>query len=131
MRWSFVQRTISNISHLFEPLEECIREKFIPAVVGRKISDIERRMLALPVRLGGIGIMNPVTTAQFEYDTSLEITANLTNIIYHQELTLENYSEERVRDASNKAKQGKEKRLTQELELIKGQVSEEMKLNLE
>ena len=38
MRWCFVQRTISGIGHLFEPLEDAIRNNFIPAVVGRNVS---------------------------------------------------------------------------------------------
>ena len=131
MRWCFVQRTISNTSHLFEPLEECIREKLIPAIVGRKISDLERRLLALPVRFGGIGILNPVETANFEYETSIKITGNLTNIIYHQENTWENYSEERVKNTISKTKQDKEKRLLQEFESIKALVKDEMKINLD
>ena len=58
-----MQRTIPNISTLFQPLEDTIREKLIPAIVGSRISDIERRFLALPVRFGGIGILNPVETS--------------------------------------------------------------------
>ncbi len=50
--WSFVQRTMPCISQLFQPLEDVIRENFIPAVIGRKVSDIERKFLALPIRLG-------------------------------------------------------------------------------
>ena len=38
-RWSFVQRTIPNISHLFRPLEEAIREKLIPAIIGKEVND--------------------------------------------------------------------------------------------
>ena len=76
MRWCFVQRTISDISHLFQPLEDVIRDKFIPAVVGRAVSDIERRMLALPVRFGGIGIQNPVKTADIEHSNSIRITVS-------------------------------------------------------
>ena len=59
-RWSFIQRTIGGISSLFTPLEECIRDVFIPAVVGRRVSDLERKYLSLPVRYGGLGIANPV-----------------------------------------------------------------------
>ena len=32
---TFVQPTIKDIGHLFEPLEESIRNSFIPSVVGR------------------------------------------------------------------------------------------------
>ena len=46
-----VQRTIPNISQFFAPLEEAIREKFIPAMVGRNISDIERRIFAFAMML--------------------------------------------------------------------------------
>ena len=38
-------------------------------IVGRTVSDAEHRILALPVRFGGIGILNPVETADQEYET--------------------------------------------------------------
>ena len=75
-RWTYVQRTIPNISHLFAPLEEAIIDKFIPALVGRKISEIERRIFALPVRFGGIGIPDPTTTSDTEYNTSQQPSLN-------------------------------------------------------
>ena len=105
MRWGFVQRTISDISHIFQPLEEVIRDTFIPAIVGRKISDVERRLLALPVRFGGIGVLNPVETSDIEYQTSLKITANLKQLIFNQESNLENLNENRVKETINKCKQ--------------------------
>ena len=119
MRWSFTQRTISDIGHLFQPLEDLIREKFIPAIVGRKVSEIERRILALPVRFGGIGILNPVESAQIEYETSVKITANLKNIIFNQEKTLDNYNEEDVKKLINETKKDKEKRLTEESDRLR------------
>ena len=127
MRWSFVQRTISNISHLFQPLEEVIRERFIPAVVGRKVSDVERRMLALPVRFGGIGILNPTETADMEFDISVKITSELKEIIYNQETNLDNLNDERVMAVINQTKQEKGNRLTQEFEYVKSLVSDDLK----
>ncbi len=97
MRWSFVQRTISGIEDLFQPLEDAIREKLIPAVVGRKVSDLERRILALPVRYGGIGLLNPVETAEIEYETSVATTENLTEIIYNQERNFDNLDETKAK----------------------------------
>ena len=38
-RWTFVMRTIQDTKDLFIPLEKCIREKFIPAIIGRNVSD--------------------------------------------------------------------------------------------
>ena len=49
-------------SKLMEPLEEVIRLKFIPSLLGDKslISDEERDLFALPARLSGLWIANPV-----------------------------------------------------------------------
>ena len=127
MRWSFVQRTISNISQLFQPLEEVIRDTFIPAVIGRKVSDVERRMLALPVRFGGIGILNPTETADMKFDISVRITSELKGIIYNQEANLDNLNDERIMAAINQTKQEKGNRLTQEFESVKSLVNDDLK----
>ena len=53
--------TMSNITELFQPLENTFRKRFLPALTGRKHpSDNEGAVLALPARLGGLGIRNPV-----------------------------------------------------------------------
>ena len=98
-RWTYVQRTIPNIAHLFTPLEKAIREKLIPAIVGRNVSEMERKIFALPVKLGGMGLYNPTLTADEEFQASSIITANLTDIICRQEKDLNNYSKERVIEA--------------------------------
>ena len=72
-RWTYVQRTVPDIQHLFIPLEEAIREKLIPAIIGRKVSNIERRIFALPVRLGGLGIRDPTKSSQ-EFTASSKTT---------------------------------------------------------
>ena len=49
------------------PLENCIRHSFIPAITnGHICNDEERLILTLPPRLGGLGIPNPVTSADQE-----------------------------------------------------------------
>ena len=77
-RWTFVQRTIPDTKNLFIPLEECIRNTFIPVIVGRPVSDVEREILSLPVRFGGLGIENPAENAKREYDASQVVTQCLT-----------------------------------------------------
>ena len=60
-RWSFLSRTIPDIADLLNPLEEAIQQHLIPALTGRPpCSREERDLLALPIRLGGMGITNPV-----------------------------------------------------------------------
>ena len=59
-KWTHLARTVPGTSDLLKPLEEVIRHWFIPALIGRSaISDVERELLSLPTRLGGLGIMNP------------------------------------------------------------------------
>ena len=70
---------------MFEPLERSIREKLLPALVGRSLSDEERKIFSLPVKLGGMGIYDPTKTADNEFAASARITANLTDIICKQE----------------------------------------------
>ena len=41
-------------------------------------------MFALPVRFGGLGIVNPVEIAEREFQTSLRITEDLVGLIYRQ-----------------------------------------------
>ena len=61
-RWSYIMRTIPNISHLLTPLEDVIHQEFIPSLSGRPASsNVERKIFALPARLGGLGLINPVT----------------------------------------------------------------------
>ena len=117
-RWSYVQHTIPGIDRLFIPLEEVIREKLIPAIVGRKVSDIERRILALPIRHGGMGIANPTKTSEHEHDASLRITNNLTQIIYNQEEDFSNYNQKEVNEEIKKIKAKKEERFEKEYEEI-------------
>ena len=95
-RWSYVQRTIPGVSNLFIPLEEAIRERLIPALIGRKVSDIERRILALPVRFGGMGFIDPTKTAECEFEASSRITSNLSRLIFNQEQDYDNYDKEQV-----------------------------------
>ena len=54
-------KRLPNITELLTPLEEAIRHQLIPAITGRStMSDTERDVLALPCRLGGMGIINKV-----------------------------------------------------------------------
>ena len=61
-RWIYVQQTMLNIANLFEHLEEAICHTFIPARVGQKISQVERKIYSLPVKLGGFAFKNPSLT---------------------------------------------------------------------
>ena len=50
-------RTIPDISNLLLPIEDTIRNRFIPAITGgRTCNEKERNLLSLPTRYGGLAI---------------------------------------------------------------------------
>ena len=51
-KWTYLTRSIKDISHLLQPLEDKIRMRFIPALCGRPATNDElRKLLAFPCRL--------------------------------------------------------------------------------
>jgi len=55
------------MSELFEPLENTIRDQFIPALIGWVVSYAERQILALPPWHDGLGLTDPRETTKTEY----------------------------------------------------------------
>ena len=54
--WTFIQRFIPSIGHLFQDLESEICTKLLPALHDEMaINDTIRDLIALPVRFSGIG----------------------------------------------------------------------------
>ena len=118
-RWTFIQRTIKKISDLFQPLEKTINTIFIPALLGVKsITDLERRLLALPYRYGGLGIRNPVNTADLAYKSSAKISKELADLILSQEVNLSLLNNDLVKEAKLEVKSDNEKLIKQEEEDI-------------
>ena len=133
-RWTFVQRTIPNIKHLFAPLEKCLREVFIPSVLGRKVSELERKILSLPVRFGGLGIANPLECADREYDASCIITENLSSLIFQQQQDLAFYNTEETIQRIKNLQRTKEDFLSDKFDRILEEINDSqmkrcMKLN--
>ena len=108
-RWKFIQRTVPEISEFFEELEYEIHHTLLPALIGREISDLEREIIALPVRLGGLGIPMPNKESKHEYEASRQITNSLKDVIISQKL-LETCSKKSIQDAKSLMKMLKGKR---------------------
>ena len=66
-----------------QPLETAIRLKFLPKLLGEKnpISAIDRELFALPVKLGGLAIDNPVADTPDKFTESVKLTSALTVLI--------------------------------------------------
>ena len=84
-KWTHLIRTTPSISHLLQPLEDILRHQLIPNLTGRPPpNNSERDLLALPARLGGIGLNNPLNLSHVEYTASQKIVQPLTNHILQQ-----------------------------------------------
>ena len=77
-------QAIPNISNLFQPLENVLFLHFIPALIGKPISDLEHSLFILPVCLGGLGICDPQTLANSEFAALVKVIQLLVNCILHQ-----------------------------------------------
>ena len=107
-RWNYLMRTIPDVSPLLQPLENAIKDSFLSVLLkGHQLSDEERAILALPPRLGGLGIVNPVEMAATEHQNSIRLTAALTENIVAQnadeEINMEEQS--RIRQTIEKERQ--------------------------
>ena len=92
-KWTYFLRTIPEIEDLLQPLEEVILSVLIPTLLNLTISNQDRRILQLPVRLGGLGIVNPSTEAKSNYQYSKHITRPLTEYIIEQKHELPDEAE--------------------------------------
>ena len=84
-KWTCFLQTIPDISDLLQPLETAIFHRFIPALVGKPVSDVERALLALPVHLGGLDISNPRTIADSKFVVFIKVTCPLVDYIFQQQ----------------------------------------------
>ena len=80
-RWTYFMRTLPDIETLLQPLERAISDVLIPSLIGRNCSEAERDLVALPVRMGGLGLINPSDSADAEYSASIRVSAPLVSEI--------------------------------------------------
>ena len=100
-RWTYLSRVVPGISQLLSPVEQAIRQRFIPALTGQPIpGEVERELFALPTRLGGLGITNPINMSECQFEASKRVTAPLLALIVQQHTTVSE-----VRNAAEKTRQ--------------------------
>ena len=129
-RWTFVQRTIPGVSALFEPLESAIKNKFLPAIIGRQISEAERALFTLPVRLGGLGISNPVESTEIEFKASEKITGSLKKLIIDQQQSLDGYQSDQVTELTRECMRDKEVKMLRMVAEINSNSDEKLKRSI-
>ena len=104
-RWRNFLRTLPDIADLLEPLERAISDVLIPALLEHQVTETERDLLALPVRMGGLGLVNPVNQSRQEYEASIKATAPFVKQIVKQ--AVEPPNDEDVADAQRCVRQEK------------------------
>ena len=108
-RWTYFLRTLPDIEDLLEPLERAISDVLIPEFTGQTCTEAERNLLALPVRLGGLGLINPVENAAYEFNASTAITEPLVQQIVRQEHEIPD--DDVIRSIQTNTRKVKEERL--------------------
>ena len=84
-KWNFLMCTIPDIGAEFQLLEDAIMHHFLLAITGRQVlSNAERELMALPVRLGGLGIPILMRSAPSQLRLSLRISDPLVSLIIEQ-----------------------------------------------
>ena len=68
-RWNYLLRVIDwealSSTELLQPLKSAIQSQFIPAITGQAPPEKQvQELLALPVRLGGLDLQNPINMAK-------------------------------------------------------------------
>ena len=85
-KWTYLSRTIPDIGPLLTPLDQVLCSVLLPALTGRPPpSELERKLFALPARMGGLGISMPSKTATQELHSSQLITSTLYEHILSQD----------------------------------------------
>ena len=88
-KWLYLLRTVPDIASLMQPLEDTIRQCFIPVITGQEApNNVVHDLLALPGRLGGLSLCNPAAQADTEYNASTQLTAPLVALIVARERSL-------------------------------------------
>ncbi|CAH3175240.1 unnamed protein product, partial [Porites lobata] len=122
--WTYFLRTLPDIADL-EPLECAINEVLIPAVTVHTVTKVERDLLGLPVRMGGLGFTDPVETSSSEYEASIKVTNPLVRRIVEQEHQPPDASESRTLQLSTRKQ--KDDCLSERLEQVKNSLPTESK----
>ena len=121
---SYIMRTIPDISDQLNQLDELITSEFIPAITGGiHCSDIERKLLSLPSKLGGLGILIFTEISNQEYEYSLMLSKDLSTRIMKQEIQLS--PETDVQNIKRKIKNQRLQKHQAKLENIRSYLTEE------
>lgn len=92
--WQFLLRVLADSKASFAPVENALNDQFIPAILDEAgpISSDLRARFALPVKMSGFGLPNPVENGDHWYATSVRTTCSLTeSLLARTDLDVRDY----------------------------------------
>ena len=119
-RWTYFQRTLPDLEDILAPLQRTIADVLVPSITGHYCTQGERKLLALPVRMGGMGLKNPSQEAGSEYAASANISGPFAERIKSQ--VHEPQDETEIHAIQREMCQVKNRYLKEKLDQVKGSV---------
>jgi len=93
-------------------------------VTGRQgITDLERDLLAIPARHGGLGVLIPTRNANNQFKACTEVTAPLVELIHQQNPNYPKLSQQKQRQTKLALRIRNRRETTKEAELLKPKLS--------
>ena len=109
--WSYVQRVVPGCGPALQSVEKAMAEGFLPKLFGCEVSPAERKLCELPIKMAGLGVTNPSTSAPVAYGVSRKATIHLVNAITGKEEFDPGRHHESVAKARQEARLSREKEL--------------------
>ena len=121
--WNFSHDVLGGSSQLFQPLENLLMEKFLPAILETSsISSMERSLFCLPARKGGLGVSNPTSFADESYNTSREAVT----VLYHPIVDQHGFSHEDHRKQMSRSRKKHHRIMEEKHEELLGELLNEL-----
>jgi hypothetical protein len=128
-KYSYFLRTIPRFKDELPPVEQAIRDHLIPALTeGVLISDEDRDLLALPLKYGGLGLINVMDIADSEFTYSCMLTEELTKSVISQGETVQDPEKDK-QAKSNVSKLKRENNKAKLEEIRHAMTSKQKRLN--
>ena len=105
-KFTLFLRTIPDMKMYIEKVDDCITNVFLPSLLESVVTEQERQLYSLPIRLGGLGLPIFAEVAEQHYKASHKITAPLVAIMVMQRNDLPDSDEiSRLKSESRKLQQ--------------------------
>ena len=118
--WQYISRCVAGVEEFLQPVEDAIREYFLPAILQERADNIDdefRTLLGHGVKQGGINVRNPTLTASRLFESSEAACAALVGCLLSDEALDLRAHAQCVRQASTETRK---LRVEEESEFVKG-----------